>query len=674
MATVLVVDDVAANREIVSMLLSGRGHDVIEARDGAEGLALAHSRHPDVVVSDVLMPGIDGLELVHRLRSEPDPHAASAPVVFYTANYLEPETRPIAEACGVSQVVLRSADPNELVNAIESALRLGPIEIRPEPADEFARAHMVALKATLVEKVRELHHTEQRFEAMATSSPLGIVLLDAEGDAQYVNPRLTEITHMPTDELLGAGWLGCLDEGSRASALGVVRRVGGAVEHRYRSRITRPDGGTRWLRVHLRSVRDDDPDVSGAVVMIDDISDVVEAEERASREAMRRQEETRERDAERLESLRRMAGGVAHDFNNLLGTMLGFVGLAAEAIADEVAAGRMAAGAGNALLEDLGQVTKGGERASKLTEHLLAFGRREVNQPAVLDLAAYIREAAGALAEAAGSSVRLDLRLAEATPPVTIDPRLLGRVLHILVRNASEAMPDGGMVTIATGRDGETAAGSATVAITDSGCGMAPEVLERAFEPFFSTKPGNRTGGLGLSTAQGVISQAGGTLTLDSWAGAGTTATVRLPAAGVAVPAPTAPAGPLPAASDGGETVLLVDDDDDLRQVTARFITKSGYRVLTAAGGQEALDLAERHPDRIDCLVTDVVMPEMDGRQLAQRFRALRPDTKVVYISGYAEALIDDEGRSLEPGATIVPKPFTSADLQRALQVALASR
>ena len=147
MATVLVVDDVAANRELMSMLLGYRGHEVIEASDGADALALAQSRHPDVVVSDVLMPGIDGLEMVHRLRSAPDERAAHAPVIFYTANYLEPETRPIAEACGVSQVVLRSADPRELLDAVDVALRNGPVEITPRPADEFATVHARAINA-----------------------------------------------------------------------------------------------------------------------------------------------------------------------------------------------------------------------------------------------------------------------------------------------------------------------------------------------------------------------------------------------------------------------------------------------------------------------------------------------------------------------------------------------
>ena len=672
MATVLVVDDVAANRELMAMLLGYRGHEVIEACDGADALALAQSRHPDVVVSDVLMPGIDGLELVHRLRSAPDEQAAHAPVIFYTANYLEPETRPIAEACGVSQVVLRSADPRELLDAVDVALRNGPVDIAPRPAAEFAAVHARAINAKLVEKVRALRHTEGRFEAMAASSPVGIVLLDAGGYATYVNPRLSEITGRPAESLLERGWLACIEPDTHEEALGAVRAgPAAAVEHRYRSRIM-VAGGDRWLRVHLRPVSDAEAELAGAVVMVDDVSDVVAAEERAGREVRQRQEEARSRDAERLDSLRRMAGGMAHDFNNLLGAMLGFLHLAIEQITEEMDAGRLAPATGTALLGDLAQVTKGGERASKLTEQLLAFGRREISQPVVVDVDGFLADAAGALAEAAGPGIKLDLRPGD-VPAVTIDPRLLERLLHILVRNARDAMPDGGTITVTTGRSAE---GAATISVADDGRGMTAEVLARAFEPFFSTKAGSRTAGLGLATAHGVVTQAGGELTLTSEPARGTTVLIRLPATtGGAPPAivtRTPPAGKAPDAI-GDKTVLLVDDEQDLRDVTARFIAKAGYRVLTAAGGAEALETAERHTGPIDCLVTDVVMPGMDGRQLAHRFLTDRPDTKVVFISGYAEALIDDAGRSLEPGRTILAKPFSSTELISALKAALAA-
>ncbi|MCO8270169.1 response regulator [Actinoplanes sp. TRM 88003] len=711
MATVMVVDDVAANRDIVRLLLGYRGHEVIEAHDGADALRLAHEHHPDVVVSDVLMPGIDGLELVHRLRTDDDELAAQAPVIFYTANYLEPETRPIAEACGVSQVVLRSQDPHELLDAVDAALASGPVSIDVVPSDDFAQAHVQAVNAKLIEKVRALHHTERRFEAMAVASPVGIALIDADGEADYINPRLAEIMRTPISGLLGRGWLACLDAPARRDALDLLR--GNAAERRFTNRIEYPDGAVRHLRVQLRHIQDDDAELAGGVLMVDDVSDVITAEEGLRDEIQRRQADARRRDAERLDSLRRMAGGAAHDFNNILGAILGYTSLAIETVTETA----LPDGTSASLLADLDQVIKGGERAKALTQQLLAFGRREITQPATFDINGLLQEMIGALRDSSGeASVVLQLRPGPAE--VRADPRQISQVLVNLVANAADAMPGGGAITIATAGGDER---DTTVTVTDTGRGMPADVLDRAFEPFFTTKRSTGTAGLGLSTAHGIVSQAGGQLTLASTPGAGTTATIRLPcvrdgaAPGTPVPgatrspdasppsgaasspgvAPSSGAGlslsaepspdGLPTVSpdgsltgspggsggSGGETLLLVDDEADLREVTARFLGGAGYRVLSAADAAEALNLLARHNDPIAAMITDVVMPGMNGRQLARVAKQRRPDLRVVFVSGFAEALIDEAGNNLEPDSLIVAKPYTRDQLLAAVQSVL---
>jgi PAS domain S-box-containing protein len=661
-ATVMVVDDVAANRDIVRMLLGYRGHDVIEAHDGADALRLAHLHHPDVVVSDVLMPGIDGLELVHRLRTDDDELAAQAPVIFYTANYLEPETRPIAEACGVSQVVLRSQDPHELLDAVDAALASGPVSIDAVPSGDFAQAHVQAVNAKLIEKVRALHHTERRFEAMAVASPVGIALLDADGEADYINPRLAEIMRTSMPALLGRGWLACLDSAARRDALDLLR--GNATERRFTHRIDLPDGSARYLRVQLRHIQDEDAELAGGVLMVDDVTDVVAAEDRLRDESQRRQDEARRRDAERLDSLRRMAGGAAHDFNNILGAILGYTALALESI--EEADGEIPAPLSAGLQADLDQVVKGGERAKALTQQLLAFGRREITQPTTFALNDLLRDLTATLREtAAGAEVTL--RLSSGPIDVRADPRQISQVLVNLVANSGDAMPDGGTITIASS---VAEGGDAVVTISDTGRGMGPEVMDRAFEPFFTTKRSTGTAGLGLSTAHGIVSQAGGQLTLASVPGEGTTATIKLPAvrcqAAPATPAPTAPA-----TSGGGETLLLVDDEPDLREVTARFLGGAGYRVLSAADAAEALRLLDRHDHPIAAMITDVVMPGMNGRQLARVAKQRRPDLRVVFVSGFAEALIDEAGNNLEPDSLIVAKPYTRDQLLAGVQSVL---
>jgi PAS domain S-box-containing protein len=669
-ATVMVVDDVAANREIVRMLLGFRGHDVIEAHDGADALRLAHAHHPDVVVSDVLMPGIDGLELVHRLRADPDREAAQAPVIFYTANYLEPETRPIAEACGVSQVVLRSQDPDALLDAIDTALAGGPVDISVTADADFAQAHLQTVNAKLIEKVRALHDTERLFEAMAVASPVGIGIVDRHGRADYVNPRLAEILQLPPARIIGSGWLACLGLAGRDedAILGLLHGAGHDTELRFSHRITWPDGTLRSLRIHLRQTHDEDEGLTGGVLMVDDVTDVAQAEERLREESQRRQDEARHRDAERLDSLRRMAGGTAHDFNNILGAILGYTNLAIETISDGRDDGGIPAETAESLLGDLAQVVKGGERAKALTQHMLEFGRREVNTPVAVKVNALLEEQHESLCSTAGGFCDVRLDLGPDLPDVKADPVQLARALHNLVRNSGEAMPDGGTVTVATAAGG----GNVTIEVRDTGPGMSPEVRERACEPFFSTKSTTGTVGLGLSTVHGIVSQAGGQLALLSEPGDGATVTITLPAVAGTSPVPPPPPQPAGREPGGGETLLLVDDEDAVLQVTARMLGGAGYQVLTAPDAAEALRLLERHGGEIAALVTDVVMPGMDGRQLARIASGRRPGLCVVFVSGYAESLFDEHGNNLEPGSTILAKPFDRERLVSTVRTALS--
>jgi PAS domain S-box-containing protein len=681
MATVLVVDDVADNREIACTLLGYRGHEVIEASEGAQALTLTHTHHPDVVVTDVLMPGMDGYDLVRELRADPDPDTAGTPVIFYTSNYLEPETRPIAEACGVSEVILRSADPRLLLDAVDAALAHGPVHVEPISADAFARNHHRAINTALLEKVRELHDTEQRFHTMAESSPVGIALIDPAGHATYVNPRLCEIMQLPVEDLLHQGWLACLEPDLCTEALDTARgQARSGVEHRYRSRITRHDNTPRWLRIHLRAIHDEQARPTGAIAMIDDVSDVVEADERAQLQSRRRQLEAKLRVTERLESLGRMAGGVAHDFNNILGAMLGFLDLTVESITEQISAGRLDADDGAQILEDLGRTIHGGKRAAGLTQQLLAFGRRDVIQPVAVNLNTLIHETIRTATEAAGEHIETHLNLADNLPRVSADPGQLKQALHNLIANARDATPDGGTLTLETASitftddtPGHLPPGDyVRMTVTDTGHGMPADILERAVEPFFTTKPGGQTAGLGLATVHGITNQAGGDLVITSTPGVGTSVHTYLPATYQSelpdqpdLPDPTS--GSRGGGGGGGETILVVDDEEDLREVVTRILTSAGYHILTAPDGPRALAIAEQHLDRIHCLLTDVAMPGMPGRELAERLTAQRPDTAVLYMSGFAAAIMDEQG-ILEPGVTVLTKPFSVPGLLTALR------
>jgi nitrogen-specific signal transduction histidine kinase/CheY-like chemotaxis protein len=385
----------------------------------------------------------------------------------------------------------------------------------------------------------------------------------------------------------------------------------------------------------------------------------------------RRQDKSRERlaQAQRLESLGQLAGGVAHDFNNLLAVILNY----AEFAAEELAAATESDWAGRceSAHDDLGQISRAGERAASLTRQLLAFARREVVQPQVLDLGTVITAVEGMLHRTLGEHVELVTSLAGDLHPVLADPGQLEQVLVNLAVNARDAMPGGGTLTIDTSNitvDADSIAGGSEsplgqqvrLRVSDTGAGMTREVVEHAFEPFYTTKSDSGGTGLGLATVYGILQQADGHIRIYSEPGGGTTFSITLPATTQAA-RPEAPENTYQR-SPSGETVLVVEDEAALREVTRRILARNGYQVITAASGPEALEIARNYQGEIHLLVTDVVMPHMLGKEVAEQVLLIKPETEVLYMSGYARPVLASQGR-LEPGVALVEKPFSEADL-----------
>jgi PAS domain S-box-containing protein len=674
MATVLVVDDRATNRELVRTLLQYGGHDVIEAREGAEALALAHTQHPDLVMTDILMPGMDGYQLARELRAAPD--TASTLIVFYTANYLEAEIQPLAEACGVTRVLLKSSDPRALMQAIEEVLAGERLPAGPVDSAILDREYLRAVSAKLFDKTKALSDTETRFRLMADSSPVGIAFGDQHGFANYVNIRLTEITARPADALLGLGWLECANKEIRHEILAVARGRGPAEsQFQHRCQLALPDETVRWLNVHVRTILNDDGEHAGFVGTVDDVTTLVEADQR--RRAADRQHDIEAKDhaTERLKSLSTFAGGVAHDFNNILGSILAYEDFVSESVTELVAAGRLDDATGRALLDDLAQIRKGGQRATGLTQQLLTFGSRKAINLSAFDLNRAIRESSDLLAHTVGTGVDIVTHLAPDLRPVLAEPSFVAQILLNLTVNAAHAMPDGGTLTITTSNtitddaqaaDPVPADRYAKLTIRDTGHGMTPETLARAVEPFFTTNGPGRGIGLGLATVYGIVNQLGGVLRIKSAPGLGAVFTIYLPTTDQPIDTPSdtfTPAG-------GTETILVAEDEDGIRNTLTRSLTKAGYTVLVAATGAEALDLADRHARPIHLLLSDVVMPGMLGDELATHLLERRPTTKVLLMSGYAGDLMNRYG-VLEPGVTVLPKPFTNDALLTAIRTAI---
>jgi len=354
--------------------------------------------------------------------------------------------------------------------------------------------------------------------------------------------------------------------------------------------------------------------------------------------------------AQKMESIGRLAGGVAHDFNNLLTVINGYSDLVLNRLS-----------ANDPVYPHLQEIHRAGERAAELTQQLLAFSRKQILQPKVLILNDVVRDSDKMLRRLIGEDIELVYVLDPALRPVEADPGQINQVILNLAVNARDAMPNGGKLIIETANSGP----GISLTVKDTGHGMEAGTLEHVFEPFFTTKGLGKGTGLGLATVYGIVRQSAGNISVESEVGSGTTLTIRLPAIeGVA-----AKRGSVPAAPGGRGNVLLVEDEEGVRQLIATILERNGYMVVPAKEGEEALRLFERTRHRIDLLITDMVMPRMGGTELAARLRELQPEMKVLFISGYTDPAISKQVTSV--GSQFLQKPFTADGLLRAVNGAL---
>jgi two-component system cell cycle sensor histidine kinase/response regulator CckA len=494
-----------------------------------------------------------------------------------------------------------------------------------------------------IEAMREADaaRSQARFRSLVNSSSDMITVIDSARRIIYVSPSVERTVAPPPDGLEGARLVDLLHPDDRRRAvefLAAVARGGSAPSEPVEWRVRGIDGG--WIEVEtIATGLLDDPDVQGIVLN----SRVVT--ERKRLEAALRQ-------SQRLESVGQLAGGIAHDFNNLLSVIRGYARFLVDGF-DE----------GDARREDAAEIENAAQRAAALTAQLLIFSRRDVVPLQVVDVAEVLRGISVLLARTLGEDIVLHTRVDGALPFVEADPTQLEQVLMNLAVNARDAMPSGGELHIglaAVEEDDEPPAVRLTV--RDTGEGMKPEVVERAFEPFFSTKPKGQGTGLGLATVYGIVTQAGGTIEIQSTPGEGTTVEVVLPATDAT---PHSEPAPSEDESDAArrETILVVEDEDAVRRLTCRILSGAGYRVLEAADGADALARWEEHPGEIDLLLTDVVMPGMSGRQLAERL-----ETDPVFMSGYTDDVVLRHGLD---GVRLVQKPFDEPTLLGAIRSAL---
>ena len=527
--------------------------------------------------------------------------------------------------------------------------------------DEQGRVHRiagVALDITRrIQAERAVHESEQRLRTLFETVNLIVLGLDPTGRVDYVNPYFQRLTGYTADEVLGRAWTEhFLPADVRPDLDAVFRELTELEAHpHFRNPILTSDGRQRMISWHNTVVRDADGRVQGTLSVGEDVTE---------HELLERQF----RQAQKMEAIGRLAGGVAHDFNNLLTVITGYSDLLLSGLSPR-----------SPHRSDVEAISDAAGRAASLTRQLLAFSRQQVLAPSILNVNDVVQSAQRMLQRLLGEDVHLVTSLDSEVRPVRADAGQLEQVLLNLAVNARDAMPDGGVLTLETANVelsgsyarehlGAEPGPHVLLAVSDTGVGMDAATQARIFEPFFTTKPAGKGTGLGLATVYGIVEQSKGSLWVYSEPGKGTTFKVYLPVSGATVAEPfLAAAAPV---TGGDETLLLVEDAAPVRAVARETLERYGYTVIEAPSPEVALELVARTPHILHLLVTDVVMPGMNGRQLAARVTSERPDMRVLFMSGYTDDAVMRSG-VLEHGMSYLQKPFTPEGLARKVREVL---
>nr|MDQ5836403.1 PAS domain S-box protein [Acidobacteriota bacterium] len=720
--TVLCVNDSPEQLKLLEARLRQAGCRVVCAADGVEALEAARREPPDLIVSDVVMPRGDGIELCRAVRADAD--LSHTPVLLLSAmrrdeqsvleglsagadEYLEAPcstARLVALASrlverkraedvrresegryrmlferspqpmwvydletlrflAVNDAAVRHYDytraeflsmtikdirpPAEVPALLEDISSLSVDDYTPSRAARHVKKDGAAIEVEVtgsdfgfagrrarliqINDVTERRRAEEslaRLAAAVEQTADSIVITDAAAAIQYVNPAFERVSGYTRGETLGRNprflKSGKTDESVYREMWAALARgevwAGNFVNKR-------KDGTFYEEHVTVSPVRDDTGQVINYIAVKQDLTQQKQLEEQL-------------RQSQKMEAVGRLAGGIAHDFNNLLTAINGYSDLALRRLQAE-----------DPLRKSVEEIRKAGERAAALTRQLLAFSRKQVLQPVVLDLNSVVSDMEKMLRRLIGEDVELRTALAHDLGSIKADPGQVEQVIMNLAVNARDAMPSGGRLTIETANvylGEEYAARRLTdftpgpyvvLTVTDTGTGMDDETRERIFEPFFTTKGSGKGTGLGLSTVYGIVRQSGGSVRVSSEVGRGSTFEVYFPRAGEGVQEYRRGAEPEEVLR-GAETVLLAEDEEMVRRLAREVLEVYGYRVLVAANGGAAFLICERHEGPISLLVTDIVMPEMSGRELAARLAHLRPEMKVLYMSGYTDASV----------------------------------
>lgn len=630
---VLSLEDSVKDFEFIKEQLIDAGYQLSMERVETEDVFTASLRNKawDLILVDFKLPDFDAFHAL-RIRNEICP---DTPFICISG-FIGEETAIELLKSGAVDYVLKDR-PHRLPFAVERAIG--------EASEKKIRQ----------QKEAELHKVSMAVEQAGEM----VMIADRYGAIQYVNPAFTAVSGYSREEVVGKNprllKSGMQDREFYQELWGTITK--GRI---WKGRLVnkRKDGTLYTEEATISPVKDATGRLLNYVAVKRDITEFLRTEE----ERAKLQEQLQH--SQKMESIGILAGGVAHDFNNLLTTIIGNVQLVLGELEKK-----------DPHVEDLKEIRKAGERATALTCQLLTFSRRETRSPELLDLNKGLEEMEKMLRRLIREDIDLKIMPCPDLWPVYMDPNQADQIIINLVVNARDAMPDGGTLTVETanteldrayfikhGVDNKPGP-YVMLAVTDTGIGMDEAVQKKMFEPFFTTKERGTGTGLGLSTVYGTVKQNGGYIWSYSEPGQGTAMTVYLPRAEEGIE-PGQRDDVQAVGLTGEETVLIVEDNDSVRKMAVKSLSKYGYRVLEAVGGKKAMEICRQFKGAIHLLITDVVMPGMNGKELSERLRSERPDIKVLFMSGYTQDIILQKG-ILSPAIHYIQKPFSGQTLAR---------